>query len=129
MKKYEVFRGMRRSKKKNQAIHLLHRITPVLPTAPSPLVKWSSFPFVLGPINGGLPWPTEYPELRKKEREFLVPLRSFYRWLPYSRSTYQDARAVITGCKHTDSEIPSSFRGIRAIIPENGVAPEKFRIK
>lgn len=105
---------------------LIHRITPVSPTLGSPLAGLAKVPMILGPLNGGLPWPKQYPELRRAEREWLVPLRGLYKWLPYYRSTYRHAAAVIVGSRHTASEIPRSFAGKRFLMPENGVDPERF---
>ena len=34
---------------------IVHRITPMSPTQPSPMAAWSPIPFLLGPLNGGLP--------------------------------------------------------------------------
>src|SRR5581483_6146195 len=64
---------------------LIHRITPVSPTLGSPLAALVDTPMMIGPLNGGLPWPKEYPELVRQEREWLVPLRKAYRALPYYR--------------------------------------------
>lgn len=81
---------------------------------------------LIGPLNGGLPWPVEYPELRQREREWLAPLRGAYRWLPYHRSTYRHLKGVIAGSLHTASEIPSWFRGRRYYLPENGLDLERI---
>ncbi|MBT0571520.1 glycosyltransferase family 4 protein [Curvibacter sp. CHRR-16] len=107
---------------------VVHRVTPLSPTMGSPLAKWIKTPMVLGPINGGLPWPKDYPELRAQEKEWLVPLRKAYRLLPYFRSTYKHLKAVIAGSKHTATEIPAVFRGQTWHMPENGIDPAKFTL-
>lgn len=107
---------------------LIHRITPLSPTVGSPLAGMSNIPMLIGPLNGGLPWPTDYPDLRKREREWLVPLRGMYRWLPYYRSTYRHARGVIAGSWYTATEIPTWFKGRRYYLPENGFDPERIAI-
>ena len=105
---------------------LIHRVTPVTPTVGSPLACWTTVPMILGPLNGGLPWPPEYPRLRKQENEFLVPLRKFYKLMPYYEATYRKLKGCISGSQHTASEIPPSFQGKRYLLPENGVNPATF---
>jgi glycosyltransferase involved in cell wall biosynthesis len=105
---------------------LIHRITPLTPTMGSPLASMTRVPMVIGPLNGGLPWPKEYPELRSQEREWLVPLRKAYRLLPFYNSTYRRLAAVIAGSRHTATETPAFFRGQRFYLPENGVDPARF---
>ena len=105
---------------------LIHRISPVSPTMSSPLASMTKVPMLLGPLNGGLPWPTDYPNLRKQEREWLSHVRGVYRWLPYYRSTYKNLRGVIAGSRHTASEIPAWFKGQRFYVPENGFDPERI---
>ncbi|MEI6323629.1 MAG: hypothetical protein WCP60_11070 [bacterium] len=105
---------------------LIHRVTPVTPTVGSPIASWTRVPVVLGPLNGGLPWPPEYPQLRKQENEFLVPLRKLYKLMPYYGATYRHLKACISGSQHTASEIPPSFHGKRFLLPENGVDPATF---
>jgi len=107
---------------------LIHRITPLTPTMGSPLAKSTKTPMLIGPLNGGLPWPKEYPELRKQEREWLVPLRGLYRKLPYYKSTYRNLAGVISGSRHTATEIPTYFQGERYYLPENGIDPNRFPI-
>jgi glycosyltransferase involved in cell wall biosynthesis len=105
---------------------LIHRITPLSPTMGSPLASLTSVPMIIGPLNGGLPWPKDYPELRQQEKEWLVPLRDLYRILPYYISTYRHLAAVIVGSRHNQSEIPLTFHRQRFYLPENGVDPARF---
>ena len=105
---------------------VVHRVTPLSPTMGSPLATRTPVPMILGPLNGGLPWPREYPELRRQEREWLVPLRKAYRYLPYYRSAYRRLAGVIAGSRHTATEVPAWFRGRRFYVPENGIDPERF---
>jgi glycosyltransferase involved in cell wall biosynthesis len=107
---------------------LIHRITPLTPTLGSPLASRTNVPMLIGPLNGGLPWPKEFPELRRQEREWLVPLRGIYRHMPYYRSTYKHAAGVIAGSKSTAKEVPAYFRGLRYYLPENGIDPERFPV-
>ena len=105
---------------------LIHRVTPLSPTAVSPLASETNVPMIAGPLNGGLPWPREFPELVRREKEWLVPLRNAYRLLPYHRSTYRDLAGVIAASRATDSQLPRHTRGRRFFLAENGVDPARF---
>lgn len=118
------FRGQLNSGK----FDLIHRVTPLSPTLPSPLAAWTKVPMMLGPLNGGLPWPKEYPSLARQEREWLAGMRPAYRALPYYRSTYQHVKGVIAGSRHTATEVPKWFHGQRFYLPENGIDPQRFPI-
>ena len=107
---------------------LVHRLTPLSPTLPSLLAGRFETPLLLGPLNGGLPWPREFPELRAKEREWLVPLRRLSRHLPGWKRTFREAAGVITASRHTATEIPASCHGRRFHLPENGIDPDRFAI-
>lgn len=107
---------------------LIHRVTPVSPTMPSPISRKTNVPMLIGPLNGGLPWPNEFPQLRQQEKEFLVPLRKSYKLLPFYKATYKNIRGVIAGSRHTSTEIPKYFQGRRYVMPENGVDPRRFTL-
>jgi glycosyltransferase involved in cell wall biosynthesis len=107
---------------------LIHRVTPLSPTAVSPLAGKTDVPMLAGPLNGGLRWPREFPELVRREREWLVPLRNVYKLLPYHRSTYRHLAGVITASRSTAAEIPRHFHGRQFHLPENGVDPDRFPI-
>lgn len=124
---HQVERDFRRELRAGQ-FDLIHRLTPLSPTLPSPLAGRTHVPMLIGPLNGGLPWPKDYPDLARQEREWLAPLRPAYRALPYYRSTYRYLAGVISGSRHSASELPRSFRGRRFYLPENGIDPDRFAI-
>ncbi len=105
---------------------IVHRITPVTPTLPSPIARWTDVPFVFGPINGGLPWPKGTTKTRLAEMEWLSYLRNLYRVLPYVRSTYKRAKCIFVGSKYTQSTIPASGRDNTVYLPENAVNLARF---
>ncbi len=119
----------RRFKSELRAGHfdVVHRITPMSPTIPSPLAKWCPVPFVIGPINGGLSWPKEYEAERRREREWMTYLRGAYRFLPYHRATFRKAAAVLAGFEHTIADLPEDVRDKAINFPEVGFDPEIFK--
>ena len=108
---------------------VVHRITPLSPTIASPIarkVRKAGVPFVLGPLNGGVPWPPHFDAERRAEKEWLSYLRSAYKHLPGRDSTVRNASAILVGSRHTQSEIPDQFRDKTLYIPENGIDPDRF---
>jgi glycosyltransferase involved in cell wall biosynthesis len=99
------------------------RILPVTAVLPSPfafLLRKGPIPFVIGPINGGLPWPRGFTQLQN-QKEWVSGLRNLYRYLPFSRSTYRDAAAIITASSQTYSEF-ATYSDKLFFVPENGVS-------
>jgi glycosyltransferase involved in cell wall biosynthesis len=111
---------------RNGEYTLVHRLTPVSPVFPSPIATWARIPFVLGPLNGGLPWPPGTTGRRWAEMEPLSYLRGAYHLLPYVRATYVRSAAVLGGSRNTLLNLPRSVRSRALYMPENGVDPKAF---
>jgi glycosyltransferase involved in cell wall biosynthesis len=99
------------------------RVTPVTAVLPSPFaffLRKGPVPFVIGPINGGLPWPPGFGQL-EKQKEWISNLRNLYRYLPFARSTYRHAAAIIAASSQTYAEF-AAYRDKLFFVPENGVS-------
>lgn len=110
---------------------VVHRVTPLTPTAVSSLArkcKAAGVPFVLGPLNGGVPWPKGFDADRRREREWLSYIRGAYKAMPGRRRMLRDAAAVIVASAHTMGEVPAQHRGKVVYIPENAVDPARFNL-
>jgi glycosyltransferase involved in cell wall biosynthesis len=98
------------------------RLVPMSPALPSPFaffLRKGPIPFVLGPLNGGLPWPPGFPQL-DNQRQWIAGLRNLYRILPFSRSTYRHATAIIAASSQTYSEF-ARYREKLFFVPEPGI--------
>jgi glycosyltransferase involved in cell wall biosynthesis len=98
------------------------RLLPLTAVLPSPFaffLRNGPIPFVIGPINGGLPFVRGFSQA-ENQREWISSLRNVYRFLPFARSTYSRASAIITASSHTYKEF-SAHRDKLFFVPENGI--------
>lgn len=108
------------------------RILPLVSVIPSPFAYFlrnGPIPFVIGPLNGGLPWPRGFPQLVEQRRQagyWVSGLRGLYRYLPFARSTYARATAIIAGSSNTYSEFAKYRQKLFFVPGENGVSPAMF---
>jgi len=99
------------------------RLLPLSTVTPSPIayfLRKGPIPFVVGPINGGLPWPPGFSQANN-QKQWISPLRGLYRLLPFARSTYRYAAAILAGSSHTYSEL-EVHRDRLFFVPENGLS-------
>jgi glycosyltransferase involved in cell wall biosynthesis len=96
-------------------------LTVVLPSAFAFFLRKGPIPFVIGPLNGGLPWPPGFTQL-DNQREWISGLRDAYRFLPFARSTYRHAAAIIAASSQTYAQF-AAYRDKLFFVPENGVSP------
>lgn len=108
---------------------IVHRVTPLSPTTVSSLAhrcNRAGVPFVMGPLNGGVPWPAQFDAARRQEREWLSYLRGAYRLLPGRGRMLDQTSAILAGSRHTAGEIPALHRDKVIWLPENGIDPARF---
>jgi glycosyltransferase involved in cell wall biosynthesis len=108
---------------------LVHRITPLSPATPSLIagrLRRIGVPFVLGPLNGGLPWPKEFPGLQARDGEWLSSLREGYRLLPMYASTRRNAAAIMVGGRCALDDLPARYHAKSVYVPENGIELARF---
>ena len=85
-------------------------------------------PFVLGPLNGGVPWPAQFDAARRKEKEWLSYVRDAYRLLPGYLRTRRAAAAILIGSRPTWEQMPRSFHRKCFYVPENAIDPARFTL-
>lgn len=96
---------------------LVYAFSPIIPRYPYKIAKYcQKTPFLLGPVNGGLPFPSDYEEIKKAEGGSLNFLKKFNRLVPGYTATYHMAKQVLVGSEHTLNEL-------KALFPETAFAP------
>lgn len=113
------------------AYDLVHRVTPLSPTIQSSVAAKcaaAGVPFVMGPLNGGVPWPADFDAERRREREWLSYVRGAYKFLPGRNSSLRAASVILTGSRHTQSEIPARYRDKTVWLPENAIDTARFNL-
>jgi glycosyltransferase involved in cell wall biosynthesis len=119
---WQAWRQMR-GRVRAREFDVVLRLLPVPAVLPSPFaffLRNGPIPFVIGPVNGGLPWPQGFSQA-EKQKEWISGLRNFYRFLPFARSTYRHAAAIIAGSSQTYAEF-AAYREKLFFLPENGIS-------
>jgi glycosyltransferase involved in cell wall biosynthesis len=99
------------------------RIYPMNTVFPSPFaffLRKGPIPFVVGPLNGGLPYVQGFSQ-SENQKQWTSGLRHLYRFMPFSRSTYRNAAAIIAASSQTYAEL-SAHREKLFFVPEPGIA-------
>ena len=97
---------------------LVHAITPMQPRYPFKVIKACAHtPVMIGPINGGVPFPPGFEEIAKQEYAYLNFLRAVGRSLiPGYVETYKKADKILAGSTYTLNMIKDMFA-----IPDNRI--------
>ena len=112
---------------------LVHTFTPMMPRYPVKMVKaCTETPFILGPVNGGVPFPDGFKDLGRREYSYL----NFLRWvgrsiIPGYRETYKKADYIFAGSSYTLGLIRKLFPKTRdeqiELLYENGITSSFLR--
>lgn len=98
------------------------RVLPMSPVLASPFaffLRNGPIPFVLGPLNGGLRSAPGFSRPDKKDWGFHI--RNLHRLLPFARSTYRRAAAIIIASYHMRSQF-TRYLDKLFFVPENGIS-------
>ena len=98
------------------------RLLPMSAVLPSPFaffLRKGPIPFVIGPINGGLPCVQGFSQA-DNQKQWISGLRNLYRFLPFARSTYRHAAAIIAASSQTYAEF-AAYRDKLFFVPEPGI--------
>jgi len=94
----------------NREFDLVHAMTPILPRYPVKMIDaCRDVPFLLGPVNGGVPFPQGFTDVAKKEFAQFNFLRIFSRMLPGYARTYRKANRVLAGSTYTLEMLKDMF--------------------
>ncbi len=90
---------------------IVHALTPMMPRYPVKVVDLcKNIPFILGPVNGGVPFPKGFQEVAKQEFAQLNFLRAVGRALiPGYVDTYKKADRVLAGSTYTFNNLQNLF--------------------
>lgn len=90
---------------------VVHAITPMMPRYPIKLIEaCDRTPFVLGPVNGGVPFPPGFKAVSRQEFAYFNFLRSVGRHvIPGYRETYEKADRILAGSTYTLNLIQDLF--------------------
>ncbi len=95
----------------NGQYDIVHALTPILPRYPVKAIKsCKKTPFILGPVNGGVPFPKGFQAVARQEFSYFNFLRLIGRYIiPGYRETYEKANYILSGSTYTMNLIKSLF--------------------
>ncbi len=101
-------------------IDVIHRVSPISPRFPTRLGTLG-VPMVLGPINGGMTTMPGFGEVRRREREGFLCVRSLARLLDPFQRTFASASKILVATEGTREALPSTYRSCAITLSENAV--------
>ena len=105
---------------------IAHVPTPVSPMAATLLYR-TGLPLVLGPWNGGLTSPKNFPEILRAEAAWTYPLRNLGRLINAVRRSTQNAAAILVANRSTRDAVPAADQERCRVMVENAVDTAVFR--
>ena len=112
---YDEFNHLVYSKFKDSVLKgdydIVHVITPMMPRYPAKIIKACKHtPFIIGPVNGGVPFPKGFKEVAWQEFYYFNFLRLIGRFIiPGYRETYKQSNYILAGSTYTLDLIKNLF--------------------
>lgn len=92
----------------------------VLPSPFAFFLRKGPIPFVIGPLNGGLPFVQGFKQA-SDQKQWISDFRDMYRFMPFAQSTYRNAAAIIAASSQTCNEF-ALYHDKVFFVPENGIS-------
>lgn len=112
---------------------VVHGYTPIIPRYPYKIVQnCIKTPFLLGPVNGGLPFFKQFNDIRKSEWAILDYVRNFNRLIPGYTKTYKTADHILAASSNTYNQLTELFNiepHRMSMFYENGLTKSFFNTK
>jgi len=115
-----ALRTLRRLRRSGEDWDIVHQVTPVSPLAATRLHKLG-IPLILGPWNGALPSPKEYPEIMRAESGWVYPIRKLGGLLDSLIGSTRKAWLILTATSATREAINPRHQHKCVAMLENGV--------
>ncbi|MEA5511116.1 glycosyltransferase family 4 protein [Crocosphaera sp. UHCC 0190] len=111
---------------------IVHVITPMMPRYPVKIINaCQNTPFLLGPVNGGVPFPTGFQKVARQEFAYFNFLRAIGRYLiPGYVETYKKADKILAGSTYTLNLLKDLFAisdDKINLFYENGISQDFFK--
>ena len=104
---------------------VVHAVTPVSPIASTRLHRLG-IPLVVGPWNGGLPSPANFPEIMKQDSAWLYPIRNLGRVVDLINGGSSHAAVILSATEATRESLSADSRSRCVAMIENGVDLRAF---
>ena len=91
---------------------VVHALTPMMPRYPVKIVKaCKNTPFILGPVNGGVPFPSGFQKVARQESAHFNFLRAIGRYfIPGYVQTYKKADKILAGSTYSLNLLKKLFK-------------------
>ena len=119
-------RHCQRLLKQGESWDIVHSVTPVSPLAATRLTSLG-IPSILGPWNGALASPKNFPEIMQAESKWLYPVRNFGRIIDFFVGSTRKASMILSATRSTLLGVPERYRNKCRSLLENGVDLELFQ--
>lgn len=117
---------------KGHRFDLIWALSPILPRYPYRLAQETDrAPMMLGPVNGGLPFPKGFVKRSLSEFSAFNFLRVIAEKNPTLRKTYQHSNLVLSGSRFTEQLVNARLgsNSVSSYFPENGIDDRFFSNK
>jgi len=122
---WSALRQLKARQKAGEQWDIIHAVTPVSPVATTRL-HILKHPVVLGPWNGGLKSPKQFPEIMREDSSWLYPIRHLGHLINFVVGTTRHASVMLTATQATVKSIPTDHRSRCQHMLENGVDLDLF---